>query len=44
MQMVSTVDPSGAQDEYKDFVQKTKDLRTLQPSEFVPLLKGSGSN
>ncbi|PIL33898.1 hypothetical protein GSI_03604 [Ganoderma sinense ZZ0214-1] len=35
VQMVSTVDPSAAQDEYRDFLEKIKDLPTMPPSEFV---------
>lgn len=43
VQMVSTVDPSGAKNEYRDFVQKIQNFRTLQPSEFVAK-QLSGSN
>ena len=35
MQMLSTVDPSAAQDEYRDFLEKIKDVPTMAPSEFV---------
>ncbi|KAM5543324.1 hypothetical protein V8D89_003198 [Ganoderma adspersum] len=45
VQMVSTVDPSAAQVEYKEFLQKIKDKPTPPPSELVARkVKGSDSN